>query len=108
MTAACLVSTGLILATPGAYAESSSGTGTPTAPRAGAVTLGQVAAAVPANCTPGPTTVAQYLEGGAPSYVTPSAGVITSYSVRASLGAVRSVSSSSARPPLLVTGQSSP
>ncbi len=46
-----------------------------------------MAAAVPANCTPGPTTVAQYLEGGAPSYVTPSAGVITSYSVRASLGA---------------------
>ena len=30
--------------------------------------------------------MAQYLEGGAPSYVTPSAGVITSYSVRASAG----------------------
>ena len=49
--------------------------------------MGQVAAASPVNCVPGPTTMAQYLEGGAPSYVTPSAGVITSYSVRASAGA---------------------
>jgi hypothetical protein len=87
-TAVFVVSTGLLLATPWAHAEeSSSGGGTPetaTAARVGGVTLGQVAATSPANCTPGPVTVAQYLEGGAPSYVAPSAGVITSYSVRAS------------------------
>jgi hypothetical protein len=87
MTAACLVSTGLLLATPWAHAEGSSGTAarvTTPAARAGGVTLGQVAMTSPFKCTPGPTTVAQYLEGGGPSYVTPSAGVITSYSVRAS------------------------
>jgi hypothetical protein len=91
MTTACVVSAGLLFAAPWAHAESSTGTGTPVtaAARAAGVTLGQVAATSPANCssapsTPGPSTMAQYLEGGAPSYVTPSAGVITSYSVRAS------------------------
>jgi len=54
--------------------------------------LGKVAAASPVNCTPGPATMAQYLEGGAPSYTTPTAGVITSYSVRSSgAGLVRLV-----------------
>jgi hypothetical protein len=63
------------------------------APLAGGVTLGQIAAASPFNCTQGPSTMAQYLEVGGPSYVAPSAGVITSYSVRASAapGAVRLV-----------------
>jgi hypothetical protein len=82
VTAACLAATGVLSAAPGARAED----GTPAA-RAGTVTLGQVAAASPSNCTPGPTTMAQYVESGTPSYVTPSAGVITSYSVRASAGA---------------------
>jgi hypothetical protein len=98
MTAACAVSAGLFLATPWALAESSSLTGTPEAAiaaRAGAVTLGQFAYISPVNCTGpsnGQTTMAQYLEAGAPSYVTPTAGVITSYSVRASgAGLVRLV-----------------
>jgi hypothetical protein len=88
MTAACVASTGLLLVTPTAHAESSPGTGTPvttTAASAAGVTLGQVAATSPANCGPGPTTMGQYL--GAPGYVAPSAGVITSYSVRASAAA---------------------
>jgi hypothetical protein len=91
MLAAGLASTGLV--TPGSSAladgaASSSPEGTPQSPaRAGAVTLGQIASTTPANCTPGPTTMAQYLEGGAPSYVTPSAGVITGYSVRAGTAA---------------------
>ncbi len=88
MTAACLVSTSLLFAAPGAAAEAGpTGAGAPTpatAALAAGVTLGQIAASSPTICTPGPTTVAQYLEGGAPSYVIPSAGVITSYSVRAS------------------------
>jgi hypothetical protein len=100
MTAACVVSTGLFLATPWALAESSSGTGTPQsaiAARAGAVTLGQFAYISPVECPSGanpkgPTTMAQYVEAGAPSYTTPFAGVITSYSVRASgTGLVRLV-----------------
>jgi len=59
----------------------------------GAVTLGQVATTGAQDCNPGPVTMAQYAEGGAPSYVTPSAGIITSYSVRANAmaGTVRLV-----------------
>ena len=100
MTAAGVVTTGLFLATPWALAESSSLTGTPEpaiAARAGAVTLGQFAYISPVECPPGanpkgPTTMAQYSEAGAPSYTTPFAGVITSYSVRASgAGLVRLV-----------------
>jgi hypothetical protein len=97
LTAACIVSAGLFIATPGAHAaEGSAGDRAPapaSAARAGGVTLGQVATTSPSNCAPGPTTMAQYLEGGAPTYVTPSAGVITSYSVRtsATAGLVRLV-----------------
>ena len=88
MTTACLVTTGLILATPSAQAaDGARAPETAAAAQAGAVTLGQVATTSPTNCTPGPSTIAQYLEGGTPSYVTPSAGVITSYSVRASAAA---------------------
>jgi hypothetical protein len=59
----------------------------------GAVTLGQVATSGAQSCGPGPVTTAQYAEGGAPSYFTPSAGIITSYSVQAnaSAGTVRLV-----------------
>ena len=59
----------------------------------GAVTLGQVATTGAQDCNPGPTTMAQYVEGGTPSYLTPSAGVITSYSVQANAtaGTVRLV-----------------
>jgi hypothetical protein len=94
VTAACVVTSGLFVATP--PAQAGDGVATPetaVAPRAGGITLGQVAAASPSNCTPGPSTVAQYLGGGTPGYVTPSAGVITSYSVRASVtpGLVRLV-----------------
>ena len=89
VAAACLASAGLLFAQPMARAEGPPGVGTPrpvTAARAGAVTLGQVAAVTPVACSPGPTTTAQYLEGGAPTYVTPAAGVITSFSVRAGSG----------------------
>ena len=97
LSAACLVSAGLVLAAPSARAAEAPVGADPTvttgAPLASGVTLGQVAATSPFNCTQGPSTMAQYLEVGAPSYVAPSAGVITSYSVRASAnpGAVRLV-----------------
>jgi hypothetical protein len=58
------------------------------APRAAAaITLGQVATSSPVACvasTPSPTGMAQYAAAaGLPGYTTPSAGVITSYSIRA-------------------------
>jgi hypothetical protein len=53
----------------------------------GAVTLGQVAATGAQDCNPGPIGIAQYLEGGPPSFLTPTAGVITSYSVQANAAA---------------------
>jgi hypothetical protein len=87
IAAAFLVSTASVYAAPGAHADRSPDARPPaTAPsaRAGGITLGQVATASPSNCTPGPSTTAQYLGGGTPGYVIPSAGVITSYSVRAS------------------------
>ena len=62
--------------------------GSPGLARAGgAVTLGQVATTGAQDCNPGPIAMAQYLEGGAPSYVTPTSGVITGYSVQAGTGA---------------------
>ncbi len=86
LAAACLSATGLLLAQPAAHADGSSGAGAPrpaAAARATAVTLGQVATTGAAQCTPGPSVMAQYLEAGPPSYVAPTAGVLTSYSVRA-------------------------
>jgi hypothetical protein len=69
---------------------------TGTAPRAAAaVTLGQVASTSPTACkanTPSPTGMAQYAAAvGLPSYTTPTAGVITGYSVAANAtpGSVR-------------------
>ena len=92
----CLAVAGLVAASPGAHADGSPGSAAAhgsVAARAGGVTLGRIAATSPANCTQGPSTMAQYLEAGSPSYVAPSAGVLTSYSVRASSapGAVRLV-----------------
>ena len=66
---------------------------TSTAARAAvAVTLGQVASTGPVACEPSPTAMAQYAAAaGLPSYTIPSAGVITSYSIRANAtpGSVR-------------------
>ena len=59
---------------------------------AAAVTLGQVASTGAVACEPTPNALAQYAAAaGQPSYTTPSAGVITSYSVRANAtpGSVR-------------------
>ena len=99
ITAACLASTALVAATPWAQADDSvdltttthgadratgvSRAHTVTGARAAAVTLGQVPAVPGTACTPGPNVLAQYLEAGPPSYTAPTAGVITSYSVRA-------------------------
>src|SRR5215212_3776587 len=95
-TGACLVCVCLVLGTPSVRADEglghsrldtrSVGVGVLeaiAAPKAGAVTLGQVASGAATACTPGPTTMVQYVEGGTPTYVAPTAGVITSYSVRA-------------------------
>jgi hypothetical protein len=71
---------------PCGVAQADSGTGS-AARAAAAVTLGQVASTSPTACvasTPVPTAMAQYaVASGSPSYTTPAAGVITSYSVLA-------------------------
>ena len=94
-TVAALV---VLMASPGlaqAAPPPRTGDGAPAVARAatGAITLGQVATSGAQSCGPGPVTTAQYAEGGAPSYFTPSAGIITSYSVQAnaSAGTVRLV-----------------
>ena len=88
-TVACLAFAIPVLPISSAHAED----GPPGRAAAGAVTLGQVATTGAQGCNPGPTTMAQYLEAGPPSYLTPTAGVITSYSVQAgsTAGSVRLV-----------------
>ena len=99
LTAAAAATSALVLLSLGVPQAVASPLATPhrvvgsTARAAGAVTLGQIATTGTTACQPTPTMV-QYLSGAGPSsYTTPSAGVITSYSVAANgtAGSVRLV-----------------